>query len=100
MCARLWTSSLIRTNKTAAHIPHPLVVRQQGAMDSDERGPRASGGAEPLADPEPPPSMSMGPSRVTSTEPWRHSAPWRQMAPRVHRQLDEIFAVRKDPPTK
>ena len=47
--ARLWTSTLRRTIQTARHIPHPVILREDGSQ-------------------------------------------WQQMAPRVYRNLDEIFA--------
>ena len=99
VCARLWTSSLIRTVRTAAHIPHPLIVRQRGS---------ATGSSAEAARRRRPASWSpwrwMRPTMVcwhaavsgTGRSTYRHHVPWRQMTPRVYRSLDEIFAGEYD----
>lgn len=63
---RLWTSSLQRTILTGAHIPHPLIPES------------AFSTAEPHAEEE---CLRPG-----------ESGAWEQFSPRVHRNLDEIFA--------
>jgi len=70
--ARLWTSSLLRTNETAAHIPHPYLRACDGVVGAPSD---AEGDAEPTDDDD---------------------APWEQMSHRVYRQLDEIFAGEYD----
>lgn len=69
--ARLWTSSLIRTDQTAAHIPHPQLR------------------AEPI-------QQQTFESSHNFTDPDGHTANWDQMTQRVYRQLDEIYAGEYD----
>ena len=98
VCARLWTSSLIRTDQTAAHIPHPLIVRSSSATGSSA----ASGGAQAEAGTKVEVEVDEADDGVLAcsggecSTPARHMAPWQQMAQRVYRQLDEIFAGEYD----
>ena len=97
VCARLWTSSLIRTDLTAAHVPHPLIMRHErgggtGGGFAVSIGGTVCGGevADEVAD-----SLCYADGEECTT-PRRHTVPWQQMAPRAYRQLDEIFAGEYD----
>jgi len=94
--ARLWTSSLQRTIRTAEKIPHPVV---SDSTIEDMETPRELVGA--LSEPPMGHSLSNGSlgtlgvnaqSDFIGYQPLEPEDQWQQMSPRVYRNLDEIFA--------
>ena len=105
--SRLWTSSLQRTILTAEHIPHPIIAVNEfcnhGVLDleaadaapckHDENG-HASGAStsDEVRDHIRRSHITSGASPPPELQDVDNDGVWEQMAPRVYRNLDEIFA--------